>query len=301
MKIIVTGGGGFIASHVVDAYLHDGHRVAVIDQKFSKNVNPKAKFYKADICDRTAVEKIFKREKPEIVNHHAAIAAVAKSLRDPMPTLRTNVLGTVNVLTAFGAFGAGKHKKFIFASTGGAMYGDHPKPVPETVAANPLSPYGLSKLLAEDAVVFYANYYGFTYVIFRYANVFGPRQSSLGEAGVVPIFSSLMRAGKRPIIFGDGTKSRDYVFVGDIAQANQRALRKGKNITMNIGLGTKISDQMIFDAIARELEFKKKPIYAPFRKGEIYEISLDAKRARKILGWKPRVNLKDGLRQTLTR
>src|SRR3989338_1123382 len=167
MKIIVTGGAGFIASHITDAYIKAGHKVVVIDNLvtgFRKNVNPKAKFYKADIRDLARMEEIFKRERPEVVNHHAAIAEVVKSLRNPIPTFEVNVLGTVNVALCFGRFGKGKNKKFIFSSTGGAIYGE-PKKIPadEKTPAIPLSPYGLSKLLGEEVIKFYARQYGFDY------------------------------------------------------------------------------------------------------------------------------------------
>jgi UDP-glucose 4-epimerase len=302
MKIIVTGGAGFIASHVADAYIKAGHRVVVIDnlsKGFRRNVNPKATFYKADITDLAAMEKIFKKERPEMVNHHAAIAEVSRSLRDPIPTLTTNALGTVNVLLAFGNHGrGGARRKFIFASTGGAMYGD-PKhlPVDERTATDPLSPYGLSKKLAEDAIMFYAKYFGFEYFIFRYANIFGPRQNPHGEAGIVAIFGELMKAGTTPTIFGDGTKARDYVYVSDVAAANLAALRRGKNVTVNIGRGKVITDREMFEAIAEAMEFEGEPKFAPYRKGEIYRISLDAAKARRILGWKPKMEFKKGVRE----
>jgi UDP-glucose 4-epimerase len=304
MKIIVTGGAGFIASHVVDAYIKAGHRVVVIDDRskgFTKNINPKAKFYKADITNLAALERIFKKEKPEVVNHHAAIAEVVKSMRDPIPTLTVNVLGTANLLLAFGHYGmGGPRRKFIFASTGGAMYGD-PKRVPvnETAPADPLSPYGLSKQLAEETIKFYAKQFGFDYFIFRYANVYGPRQNPHGEAGIVAIFGMLMKGGTTPTIFGDGTKARDYVYVGDIAAANLAALRRGKNTTVNLGGGVLVTDRAVFETIAREVGFAGKPIYAPYRAGEIYRISLDAAKAHKILGWKPKMTFVKGVREAV--
>src|SRR3989344_5140417 len=242
MKINVTGGAGFIASHVVDTYIAVGHKVAVIDNLntgFRRNVNSKATFYKADIRDLPAIEKIFRKERPEIVNHHAAIVEVVKSVKNPIPTYEVNVLGMATVLLWFGRFGrnqSGRAGKFIFSSTGGAIYGE-PKqlPAPETTLARPLSPYGLSKLLGEDLIFFYARTYKFDYCIFRYPNVYGPRQNPKGEAGVVAIFGGLMKQGVRPTIFGDGTKARDYTYVADIVRANLRALRQGKNITINLG------------------------------------------------------------------
>lgn len=303
MKIIITGGAGFIASHVADVYIKAGHKVAVIDNLstgFRKNVNPKAKFYKADIRDRVAMDRIFKKEKPEIVSHHAAIAEVVKSLRDPIPTLDVNVLGTTNILLAFGAHGRGANKKFIFSSTGGAIYGEPKKfPADETTPATPLSPYGLSKLLGEETIKFYARHYGFRYFIFRYSNVYGPRQNPRGEAGVVAIFGGLMKNGERPIIFGDGTKSRDYTFVADIARANLLAIRKGENEIANLGWGKPITDKQIFDAVANATQFSEKPIYKPYRKGEVYKSAIDARRAEYILGWKPKTPLREGVEEVV--
>ncbi len=302
-KILITGGAGFIASHVADAYINAGHHVAIVDNLltgFKKNINPKATFYKTDIRDLEAIEKIFRKEKPEVVNHHAAIAEVVKSLRNPIPTLQVNVLGTTNVLLAFGKYGRGAHKKFIFSSTGGAIYGE-PKKIPadETNPATPLSPYGLSKLLGEEVIHFYARQYGFDYFIFRYPNVYGPRQNPKGEAGVVAIFGALMKSGVRPTIFGDGTKARDYMYVGDIAHANILALARGKNETANLGWGKKVTDNMIFNAIAKEIGFVGKSRYAPYRKGEVYQIALDARKAKKILGWNPKIELTEGIEKTL--
>jgi len=300
MKILVTGGVGFIGSHIVDAYINLGYKVVVIDNLstgFRKNLNPKAKFYKVDIGDLPKIEKIFQKEKPQIVNHHAAIAEVVKSLRDPLPTLNVNVIGTINLLLVAGKI---RVKKFIFSSTGGAIYGQPDKiPADENTPAIPLSPYGLSKLLGEECIKFYAKHYGFDYLIFRYPNVYGPRQNPKGEAGVVAIFSGLMRKGKQPTIFGDGSKTRDYVHIDDIVRANIIGLHKGKNEILNLGWAKKISDQKIFDTIAKNLNFKKPPIYAPFRHGEVYQIALSAKKARKNLGWQPQISLEEGIKKTV--
>lgn len=252
MKILVTGGAGFIGSHITDLYIKAGHKVAVIDNLSygnEKNVNPKARFYKADIKNLAAIDKIFKKNHFDIVNHHAALVEVAKSMIDPNPTFETNTNGTINLLTLGGKYGI---KKFIFASTGGAIYGESKKiPTDESVEPNPLSPYGLSKYLSELAIKFYSNVYGFDYFIFRYPNVYGPRQTPKGEAGVVPIFFGLMKKGKRPTIFGDGSKTRDYAYVSDIARANLLALKKGKKETVNLG---KAIIQFIWDEKFRSAE-----------------------------------------------
>ncbi|HEV8374950.1 MAG TPA: NAD-dependent epimerase/dehydratase family protein [Candidatus Polarisedimenticolia bacterium] len=300
MRILVTGGAGFIGSHVVEGYLRDGHRVSVIDNLatgFRSNVPPKARFYEADIRNTTRLREIFRREKPEVVNHHAAIAEVVRSLRDPLPTLEVNVSGTAGLLLASGEIGI---KKFLFASTGGAIYGE-PKRIPaaESQPPTPLSPYGLSKWLGEECIRFYSRIYGFPYLIFRYPNVYGPRQNPKGEAGVVAIFAGQMRDGERPTIFGNGSKARDYVYVEDLVRANRIGLRRGKNETLNLGWGRKVSDQDIFDTLARLLPYFDKAAYAPTRKGEVYQIALSARRAARILGWKPTVRLEEGIRRYL--
>ena len=299
-RIIVTGGAGFIGSHVTDAYLAAGHRVAVIDNLtsgFRKNISTRAVFYKADIRSAADMRKVLRRERPTIVNHHAAVVEVVKSIRDPRETLETNVLGTANILAAATE---AKIKKIIFASTGGAIYGE-PKKIPadERTPSLPLSPYGLSKLLDEELIKFYARLNGFTYTILRYSNIYGPRQNPNGEAGVVAIFGALVKAGKRPTIFGDGTKIRDYTYVGDVARSNLLALKKGVGQIINIGSGKEVQDQEIFDTIARELNFRKPARYKPYRKGEVYRITIDAKKARRTLGWKPNIQLQEGIRKTL--
>jgi UDP-glucose 4-epimerase len=301
MKIVVTGGAGFIGSHIADAYVKEGHEVVVIDNLatgFRRNINPRAKFYEADIRDREAMDRIFRTERPSAVNHHAAVAAIVESLRDPIPTFQANLLGTVNVLMALGSRGKGT-RKFIFASSG-AVYGT-PKHIPakESEPTSPESPYGLSKALGEDIIRFYAGQYGFAYTLFRYPNVYGPRQNPKGEAGVTAIFGGLMKASKRPTIFGDGTKSRDYTFVEDIVGANVAALHRGDGEVINLGWGETTTDQAIFDVIARGTCFHGLPHYAPARKGEAYRIALNARKAKRVLGWAPKVKLEEGIMKTI--
>ena len=299
MKILVTGGAGFIGSHVVDRYVDLGHEVAVIDNLstgFEKNLNAKAKFFKADIRELEKIYEIAGDFKPDVINHHAALAEVTKSIENPSDTLAVNVMGTANVLLAGGKASI---KHFIFSSTGGAIYGDPVHlPADESCKPAPLSPYGLSKLLGENIIEFYARIYGLTYTIFRYSNVYGPRQNPGGEAGVVAIFTNLIKSGTRPTIFGDGSKTRDYVYVGDIVSANELALDTTENNLLNLGWGKEISDKEIFDAIASALNFSKDSIYAPFREGEVSKISLDSTKARKILGWVPKVNITEGINIT---
>lgn len=300
MKILVTGGAGFIGSHIVDKYIGLGHKVVVIDDfstGFRKNLNPRAKFYKVDIRNYKALEKIIKKEKPQIINHHAAVSEVIKSLKDPSLTYEVNILGTVNLLLAGAKAGV---KKFIFASSAGTVYGDAKKlPAKEESPLNPLSSYGISKIIGEEFIKFYAKIYGFNYLILRYGNVYGPRQNPRGEAGIIAIFSELMKKGIRPTIFGDGTKTRDYVYIDDIAKANILGLKKGKNEVLNISSGKEISDQKVFDTLAQIINFKKPPIYAPFRPGEVYRIHSDCSRAKKILGWKPKISFREGVKKYL--
>lgn len=299
MKILVTGGAGFIASHIVDAYIAKGHEVVVVDdlsKGFKKNLNPRAKFHKADITDLAAMRRIFKKERPDVANHHAAIAVVAESMRDPIPTMQVNVVGTTNVLVAAGEAGV---KKFLFASSA-AVYGNPKKvPVSEDAAKDPISPYGLSKLLGEETIKCYARMYGFDYLIFRYANVYGERQNPKGEGGVVAIFSDIMRNGEHPTIFGDGTKTRDYVYVRDIARASVLGLTKGKNETMNLARSVEVTDRQVFDAIANTVKFAGAPIWKPTREGEIVRSALTTQKAYAVLGWHAMIDLVKGVRRML--
>lgn len=307
-RILVTGGAGFIASHIVDRLISLGHRVIVIDNLRSgsrKNVNKEAIFYKADICSQKQLESIFKKEKPHVVNHHAAQVEVSKSVSNPAETFDINVKGTLNVLLAFGQLierGVIKRRekpKFIFASTGGAIYGEPTRiPVDEKRPLKPISPYGLSKLLAEECIEFYSRIYNFNSIIFRYTNVYGPRQSPHGEAGVVAIFSNLLRQGGKPTIFGDGTKVRDYLYVDDVVRANVAALVYNKNETFNLGTGRPIKDRQVFETIASHFQAKK-VIYVPFRKGEIKKITLDCRRASRLLRWKSNVGFEEGIKRTV--
>lgn len=300
MKILVTGGAGFIGSHIVDEYLKKGHKVVIIDNLstgFKKNINKQAKFYKIDITDLSTIRKVFKIEKPDIVNHHAAIAAVISSIKDPTLSYKVNILGTVNLLIAGGESGI---KKFIFPSSC-SIYGNQKKlPLAEVAEKNPVSPYALSKLIGEQLIDFYANIYGFNYVIFRYANVYGPRQNPKGEAGVVAIFSELMRNNKQPTIFGNGKKTRDYVYIKDVVNANILSLNeKLNNLIINIGTGEKISDEFVFMTLAEQIRFKNNSIYMPDRPGEVRHISVSPKLAAEILKWQPKIKFKEGIKKYL--
>ena len=297
---MVTGGAGFIGSHIVDAYIKNGHRVIVVDNLSTgsrKNLNWRAKFYKADIRNYEIIKKIFQKEKPEIANHHAAISEVAKSLKNPTLTYEVNILGTANVLLAAGMANV---KKFIFISSGGAVYGNQEKiPIKENAMVRPLSPYAFSKVIGEEFLKFYSASYGFNYLILRYANVYGPRQNLKGEAGVVAIFADLIKEGTRPKIFGDGTKTRDYVYIEDIIKANILSLKKGRNEVLNIGCGKEIGDEKVFKTLAGYIGFNKPPIYTPFRSGEVYRTALNSKKAQQILGWQPKISFEQGVKKYL--
>ncbi len=302
MKIIVTGGAGFIGSHVAEAYKKAGHRVVVIDNLSSgkrSNIPKGVKFHKADIRDEAAMNRIFKLEKPNILNHHAAFISVTESVKEPQKTFAINVTGTLNVIMAFAQSGPQK-KKMLFSSTGGAIYGNPKKlPADESTPPNPFSPYALAKLIDEQMIDYYCKTNDITYLIFRYANVYGPRQREQGGAGIFPIFTRQVREGKTPTIFGNGKKTRDYVYVEDIARASVLGLSRGKNVIVNIASARETSDYSIFKAIAKRFGFTKEPHYTPKRKGEVERISMTYAKAKKILGWEPRFSLEEGIRKTL--
>ena len=300
MKIILTGGAGFIASHVADAYIKAGHTVVIVDNLSSgsrRNVNAKARFYKADIRNLPALLRIFKKEKPDAVNHHAAFISVTDSIRHPETAFEINVQGTFRVLLACAAI---RPQKFIFSSTGGAIYGN-PKHLPadESTPPNPLSPYAVTKLMDEEMIRYFCGANGISYLIFRYANVYGPRQHAQGGAGICPIFIGAMGRGRTPVIFGDGKKTRDYVFVEDVARANLFGLRKGENETINIASNHSVSDESVFNVLARELKFTRPARHTPRRKGEVTRIRMSYAKAKRILGWRPMISFEDGARKTV--
>ncbi len=294
LNIIVTGGAGFIGSHIVDLYIAAGHHVAIIDNLstgFKKNIHPRARFYHADIRDKQAIDKIFAIERPDIVNHQAALAAVVSGEKNQNAAYEINVIGTINLLTTPTPI-----KRFIFASTGGAMYGlnARPRPTNEEAPRRPVSAYGFSKLLAEQAVIHFARERKFSYVILRPANAFGPRQNPKGEAGVVALFTYMMKHDIQPIIYNKKA-TRDYVYVGDIAALNLAALSGPKNVICNVGTGIETSNEQIFKLIAKQCGYAGKPVYKLARQGEVLHAALDARYARKIFKWKPAVNLTTGI------
>lgn len=299
MKVLVSGGAGFIGSHVVDALVANGHEAVVVDNLstgFRKNVNPAARLYEMSIGDPCLAE-VLERERPDVVNHHAAQMVITKSVENPVYDAQENILGGLNILLASVRSGA---KKFIYASSGGAVYGDAQYlPVDESHPIKPVSQYGVSKHTLEHYLHLYAALYGFPYVVLRYANVYGDRQNPFGEAGVVAIFARQMLRKERSTIFGSGDKTRDYVHVSDVVRANLLALERGENAIYNIGTGVETSDQQVFDTIADVLRHQGKPFYAPVRKGEIHRICLDCGKAKEELGWSPALSFRDGLLQAV--
>jgi len=300
MKIIVTGAAGFISSHVADAYVNAGHEVVILDDlsRGSKsNLNPKCRFYQCDIRDREAIQKIFHLEKPAIVNHHAAQMDVRRGVREPLFDAQVNILGSLHLIEASLANGT---KRFVYIASAGAGYGE-PKemPVPEDYPINPITPYGISKHTIEHYLFTFHFLYKLEYVVLRYGNVYGPRQSSQGEAGVFATFSEKMLSGIQPVIYGDGTKVRDYVYITDVVAANVAALERGTGEIFNISSGVQTTDQEVFDLVRDLLGKSIRPKYVPVRPGEIERICLDISKAERLLGWKPQVSMTEGARRTV--
>jgi UDP-glucose 4-epimerase len=303
MKVLITGGAGFIGSHVADAYLGAGHEVTIVDNLSTgnmRNIPRKAKFYLLDIGSRE-LDKLFDLEKPEIVCHHAAQISVTVSTRDPMQDARVNALGLLNLLET-----AVRHpvKKFIFISTGGAIYGDtEVMPTPETHPPQPISPYGIHKFLGEQYLRFYADQYGLNYTVLRYANVYGPRQNPLGEAGVVSIFINTLLKGETPTVFAYPDEPegmlRDYVYVEDVAMANLKAAELGDGELINIGTEITTTTGALYRTISSFFENPPEPKRAEARPGDLRRSCLDIQKANKILAWKPTVDLKEGLSRTV--
>lgn len=352
MKVLVTGGAGFIGSWVVDGYIEAGYEVVVVDDLSTgrlENLNPKVRFYLCDIVGRkdrkiiamdtkrksrkiiaenadikkgfkdsrvqgvgqqipttksqTAkvwrLEEVFEAEQPEIVNHHAAQASVRKSLEQPGFDLEVNLLGSLNLLELCRHYGV---KGFIYASSGGAVYGE-PRYLPcdEAHPISPLSPYGISKHTVEHYIELYGLLYGLPYIILRYPNVYGERQDPYGEAGVVAIFARQMLNDEEVLINGDGNQERDFVYVADIVEANLLALAEvhSSQHLFNLGSGKGTSVNRLFQMLSRLTGYRRKPKYGPPIPGEVYKIHLDARKAEENLGWRPKTGLKEGLREVI--
>ena len=298
MNILISGGAGFIASHIADAYIAEGHNVIIVDNLstgFSENINPKAKFYQLDIRSEK-LEDVFQKEKIDVVNHLAAQMDVRRSVSDPKFDASVNVLGGLNIFES-----AKKHrvKKIIFSSTGGAIYGEQDYfPADEEHPTRPLSPYGITKLCTEKYLFFYKAVYGINHVILRYANVYGPRQNPHGEAGVVAIFCTKMLNGEQPVINGDGKQTRDYTFVGDVVNANLLALRYDGSNIYNIGTGIESDVNKLFLELRSHLNPSCVEKHAPAKAGEQQRSVISYKKIESELGWKPTVQLEEGLRLT---
>jgi UDP-glucose 4-epimerase len=300
MRILVTGGAGFIGSHVTDRFVELGHEVVVFDDLssgFREFVNPRARLAVGDLADPAAVEACIREFRPEIVDHHAAQIDVRKSVSDPRHDATVNILGAIGLLESCARHGV---KKVIYASTGGALYGEGRQlPAPEDHPINPEAPYGASKHTVEHYLYIWKLLHGLDYTVLRYPNVYGPRQNPHGEAGVNAIFIGLMLQGKRPRIFGTGKQVRDYLYVSDVVAGNEIALTRGGGEMVNLGTGIGTSVLDIVAGLNRILGTRIEPIFEAPRPGEIQRIYLDASRARAVLGWEPRVSFTDGLARTV--
>jgi UDP-glucose 4-epimerase len=317
MKILVTGGAGFIGSHIVDALLAAGHSVAVLDDLSSgarDNLPGDVPLHVADIVDAAAVSRVVAAEKPDAICHQAAQMSVSRSVREPLFDAQVNCIGLINVLDAAVRTGC---NRFVFASSGGVLYGDVTAPAPESTPANPVSPYGITKWVGERYLKFYAEEHGLAAMALRYSNVYGPRQNPHGEAGVVAIFSKKLLAGAPATINGDGRYVRDYVYGPDVARANLIALTadlpavQPKTLTsLNIGtgIGTDVNEleAQLRQALAAVLRARghttalPPPLHGPARPGDLRSNLVDATRAREVLGWTPTVTFADGLAHTAT-
>jgi len=296
---LVTGGAGFIGSHMVDRLLELEYKVVVMDDLSSgkiKNLNSGAVFHHTDLT-QPAMAEIMKREQPDLVFHMAAQTSVTQSTKDPIADTNANVIGTLRVLEASRRIGV---EKIIYSCTGGALYGDpETVPVPDDAGIAPVSPYGMSKWVAEQYLNYYFRLYRLNYISLRYGNVYGPRQDPHGEAGVVAIFSQAMLEGKQPQIFGDGTQERDFISVFDVVDANIAAIGRSDGKAMNIATGEATSVNRIFELLRGITGYRWDPIHAPQRSGEVYRISLDSSRAARELDWSPKISLEDGLKLTV--
>jgi UDP-glucose 4-epimerase len=299
MKILVTGGAGFIGSNIVDLYVEDGHDVTVIDDLSTghkENVNHKAKFIEMDIRSDKLPE-LFSTERFDVVNHQAARGNVRRSVEAPMEYADVNVRGGINLLECSRKHGV---KKVIYSSTGGCVYGEPVRiPADETHPIKPVDPYGVSKASFELYLFAYRQMYGLKYTIFRYPNVYGPRQDPFGEAGVVSIFTGQMLHGGSVTINGDGEQTRDYVYVGDVASANNLALTKGDDDVFNLGTGVETSVNMIFRDLKHILKYPKSARHGEPKPGEVRRSCLESTKARIALGWTAETHMKEGLRKTV--
>lgn len=302
MRVIVTGGAGFIGSHIVDQYIATGHEVAVVDNLWEEgggkeaNLNPQARFYRADITDEAALTQIFDEVRPEVVSHQAAQHSVAVSTKNPRLDARVNVLGLLNVLSNCTRVGT---RKIIFASSG-ATYGTPARlPLDEDVLQRPESPYGITKMVAEHYLRYWHEANGLNYTALRYGNIYGPRQDPNGEAGVIAIFARRFLAHESVRIDWDGEQRKDYVYVEDVARANLLAINRGDNDIFCLGTGKPTSVNEIYAALARITGYEPEIVRAPKRAGDIYLAYFNSSKAERILGWQPSVSFEEGVKATV--
>jgi len=299
VKVLVTGGAGFIGSHFVDALIAQGYEVAIIDDLSTgkrQNLNLAARFYHLDIGD-PALAGVFESERPDVVAHYAARASVRLSVEEPGRDAEVNILGSLNLIEGCRRFGV---KKIVYISSGGAVYGEPLHlPCAEAHPINPICPYGVSKHAFEHYLYLYRQVYGLNYTVLRYANIYGPRQDPCGEAGVVAIFTIQMLEGRPVTINGSGEQQRDFVYVDDAVRCNLAALERGDGQTYNVGCGQGATVNQIFARLKALTGYEGEPHFGPPRPGETFIIYLDATKARRELGWEPRVGLEKGLSRTV--
>ncbi len=299
MKVLITGGAGFIGSNVADALLEKKHKVVIVDDLSNgkkENIPAEARFYRCDIRSKE-LSSIFKAEKPEVVVHNAAQLSVRVSVENPLMDADINVIGGLNVIQACHTHNV---NKMIFASSGGTVYGEQKYfPADEEHPTRPISPYGVAKLATENYLYYFYKTYGLKYISLRYGNIYGPRQDPYGEAGAVAIFSSKIIKGSSPIINGDGLQTRDYVYVGDVVDVNIRAMESDFTGALNIGTGKETTVVELFK-ILREVSGKSgiEEVHGPAREGEQRRSQLSYGQAKKILGWQPEITLEEGLKST---
>ena len=299
MKVIVTGGAGFIGSHLVDRLIQEGHEAVVVDNLSTgkrKHVNRAARFYKLDV-QSPRLERVFRKERPSVLMHLAAQMDIRRSVEDPIFDAQSNILGTINVLEQAVHHGS---RKVVFASSGGAIYGEQEVfPAPESHPTRPLSPYGISKLAGEFYLAYYQQHSGIQYVSLRYSNVYGPRQDPHGEAGVVAIFTQKMLSGEQPIVNGTGRQTRDFVFVEDVVDAHLAVMGKDVQGCYNVGVGEETSINELFGMLADLTKSGSKQVHGPAKKGEQARSVVDSTKLRQELGWEPRTPLSEGLSRTV--
>lgn len=300
MKILVTGGAGFIGSHVVDLCIQHGFEVVIVDDLSTgriSNLNPAAKLYRMDIRDNQ-LKEVFESEKPDYVDHHAAQMDVRRSIVEPLFDADVNILGSINLIECARQFGV---KRFVYISTGGAVYGE-PEYLPcdEAHPINPICQYGASKHTVEHYLYMYKENYGLDYTVLRYPNVYGPRQDPHGEAGVVAIFAGQMLRGDQVVINGDGEQARDFVYVGDCARANLMTIQASRGLgIINLGSGQGTTVNEIFEKLSHITGYANDAIHGPAKVGETRKIFLDAGKAQRELNWHPKLDLDDGLQRTV--